>query len=208
MPAPSFLALGDSYTIGEGVADDGRWPVQLATRLRAADVPVGDPRIIATTGWTTDELSAAMDGASFAPAYGLVTLLIGVNNQYRGRPLDDYREPCWSVPSHWPAMPKESWSSPFPIGASPASPKAATARRSPARSMRSTPQPPKKCNGRARTGSTSPPPPVMPAMRMTCSLKTACIPPPRITPVGRMRYLLKPSTRYRASRVASRPTQS
>lgn len=92
MPAPSFLALGDSYTIGEGVADDGRWPVQLATRLRAADVPVGDPRIIATTGWTTDELSAAMDGASFAPAYGLVTLLIGVNNQYRGRPLDDYRE--------------------------------------------------------------------------------------------------------------------
>jgi lysophospholipase L1-like esterase len=91
MPAPSFLALGDSYTIGEGVAEDGRWPVQLATRLRAADVPLGEPRIIATTGWTTDELSAAMDGASLAPEHGLVTLLIGVNNQYRGRPLDEYR---------------------------------------------------------------------------------------------------------------------
>lgn len=92
MPAPSFLALGDSYTIGEGVADDGRWPVQLATRLRAADVPVGEPRIIATTGWTTDELSAAMDGAGLEPTHSLVTLLIGVNNQYRGRPLDEYRE--------------------------------------------------------------------------------------------------------------------
>lgn len=90
MAAP-FLALGDSYTIGEGVADDGRWPVLLAARLRDKGILLDAPRIIATTGWTTDELSAAMDAAVFEPPYALVTLLIGVNNQYRGRPLDEYR---------------------------------------------------------------------------------------------------------------------
>ena len=87
----TFLALGDSYTIGEGVAPGERWPAQLATRLRGEGIGIADPQIIATTGWTTDELSAAMDAASFAPPYDLVTLLIGVNNQYRGRPLDEYR---------------------------------------------------------------------------------------------------------------------
>jgi lysophospholipase L1-like esterase len=92
MPSPSFLALGDSYTIGEGVPEDGRWPVQLATRLQEADVDVQAPRIIATTGWTTDELSAAMDEASLDAGYGFVTLLIGVNNQYRGRAQEEYRE--------------------------------------------------------------------------------------------------------------------
>lgn len=92
MGDPTFLALGDSYTIGEGVADEGRWPVQLAARLRERGIAVAAPRIIATTGWTTDELSAAMDGASLKPGYGLVTLLIGVNNQYRGRPAREYRE--------------------------------------------------------------------------------------------------------------------
>jgi lysophospholipase L1-like esterase len=92
MPAATFLALGDSYTIGEGVAEDGRWPVQLVARLRAAHIEVQAPRIIATTGWTTDELSAAMDAADLAPRYGLVTLLIGVNNQYRGRSQGEYRE--------------------------------------------------------------------------------------------------------------------
>lgn len=92
MTAPTFLALGDSYTIGEGVAEAGRWPVQLVARLHADGVAVGEPRIIATTGWTTDELSAAMDAAHLTPGYGLVTLLIGVNNQYRGRPATEYRE--------------------------------------------------------------------------------------------------------------------
>ncbi|GAA0724878.1 SGNH/GDSL hydrolase family protein [Dokdonella soli] len=86
-----FLALGDSYTIGEGVAPQERWPVQLAHRLRADDIAIGEPEIIAKTGWTTDELSAAMDAAAFSPPYALVTLLIGVNNQYRGRDLDNYR---------------------------------------------------------------------------------------------------------------------
>jgi len=87
-----YLALGDSYTIGEGVAPAGRWPMQLAARLREEGVPLDEPQIIATTGWTTDELSAAMDAASFSPPYDLVSLLIGVNNQYRGRGADDYRE--------------------------------------------------------------------------------------------------------------------
>ena len=86
----TFLALGDSYTIGEGVASGERWPMQLAARLRNEAFDIVDPQIIATTGWTTGELSAAMDATSFAPPYDLVTLLVGVNNQYRGQPLDEY----------------------------------------------------------------------------------------------------------------------
>lgn len=88
----SYLALGDSYTIGEGVPAEGRWPMRLAAVLRAQGVALADPTILATTGWTTDELSAAMDAAGFAPPYGLVSLLIGVNNQYRGRAADEYRD--------------------------------------------------------------------------------------------------------------------
>ena len=90
--ADRYLALGDSYTIGEGVAAEGRWPMQLARRLREEGVAIADPTIVATTGWTTDELSAAMDQATFTPPYALVTLLIGVNNQYRGRSVANYRE--------------------------------------------------------------------------------------------------------------------
>ena len=89
---PRYLALGDSYSIGEGVPEAGRWPVQLAVRLRREGVALDDPSIVATTGWTTDELSAAMDATSFAPPYELVSLLIGVNNQYRGRSADEYRD--------------------------------------------------------------------------------------------------------------------
>ncbi|HET7843835.1 MAG TPA: SGNH/GDSL hydrolase family protein [Xanthomonadales bacterium] len=89
-PDVTYLALGDSYTIGESVDEAGRWPVQLAKRLRDEGVSIGAPRIVAKTGWTTDELSAAMDAAALAPRYGFVSLLIGVNNQYRGRELDEY----------------------------------------------------------------------------------------------------------------------
>jgi lysophospholipase L1-like esterase len=89
--APRFLALGDSYTIGEGVAPEQCWPAQLARRLRARGIAIADPEIVAATGWSTDELSAAMDASAFAAPYALVTLLIGVNNQYRGRDLADYR---------------------------------------------------------------------------------------------------------------------
>ena len=86
-----FLALGDSYTIGESVRESERWPVQLATRLREHGLVLDAPRIVAQTGWTTDELSAAMDDSTFEPPYALVTLLIGVNNQFRGGGLDEYR---------------------------------------------------------------------------------------------------------------------
>lgn len=87
----SYLALGDSYTIGESVAEDARWPAQLAAGLRARGVAVAEPRYIATTGWTTDELSAAMDAAEPLGQWDFVSLLIGVNNQYRGRDVEEYR---------------------------------------------------------------------------------------------------------------------
>jgi lysophospholipase L1-like esterase len=89
--ATRYLALGDSYTIGEGVPESARWPVVLAQRLRAQGHAVDAPQIVAHTGWTTDELAAALERAPLAPPYDLVSLLIGVNNQYRGRAADDYR---------------------------------------------------------------------------------------------------------------------
>lgn len=87
----TFLALGDSYTIGERVGVPERWPVQLAGLLRAAGIEVGEPRIVAKTGWTTDELAAAIAAERVSGTYDLVSLLIGVNNQYRGRSADEYR---------------------------------------------------------------------------------------------------------------------
>lgn len=86
-----YLALGDSYTIGEGVAEDGRWPVQLVAALRGEGIELTAPHIVATTGWTTDELTAALDAAEPLGTYGFVSLLIGVNNQYRGRSVVQYR---------------------------------------------------------------------------------------------------------------------
>lgn len=87
----SYLALGDSYTIGESVPEAGRWPLQLVALLRERGVAIQDPRIIARTGWTTDELFAAMDAQEPLGEWDFVSLLIGVNNQYRGRPVEDYR---------------------------------------------------------------------------------------------------------------------
>ena len=86
-----FLALGDSYTIGEGVAPDERWPEQLAERLRQSGLAVAAPEIVAETGWTTDELAAGIDRADPQGPFDLVTLLIGVNNQYRETPAAEYR---------------------------------------------------------------------------------------------------------------------
>ena len=86
-----YLALGDSYTIGEGVAESGRWPMQLANALRADGIPMADPKIIARTGWTTDELDDAITSAGPLDGFDFASLLIGVNNQYRGRDLDEYR---------------------------------------------------------------------------------------------------------------------
>jgi lysophospholipase L1-like esterase len=88
-----FLALGDSYTIGEAVAESERWPAQLVARLRASGIDVADAAIIARTGWTADELDAAIDAASPRGTYEMVTLLVGVNDQYRGRDAESYRAP-------------------------------------------------------------------------------------------------------------------
>ncbi|MGK2858527.1 MAG: SGNH/GDSL hydrolase family protein [Thermoanaerobaculia bacterium] len=79
-----FLALGDSYTIGEGVDPAERWPSRLAGLLRAEGLNVAEPEIVAKTGWTTAELDAAIDAARPAGAFDLVSLLVGVNDQYRG----------------------------------------------------------------------------------------------------------------------------
>lgn len=88
----NYLALGDSYTIGESVAENQRWPVQLTARLRAAGLAVADPQIIARTGWTTGELAARIAQEHITGPFDLVSLLIGVNNQYRGLSLADYRQ--------------------------------------------------------------------------------------------------------------------
>lgn len=88
-----YLALGDSYTIGEGVDAKDRWPVRLAAALRSSGIPIGEPRIIARTGWTTAELLEAIAAASPSPPsdHALVTLLIGVNDQYRGYGVAAFR---------------------------------------------------------------------------------------------------------------------
>ena len=78
-----YLALGDSYTIGESVSEGERWPDQLAELLRVDGIVV-EVTVIARTGWTTDELWQGIEARGVAPPYDLVSLLIGVNNQYRG----------------------------------------------------------------------------------------------------------------------------
>jgi lysophospholipase L1-like esterase len=95
-PAPAahkytFLSLGDSYTIGESVETKDRWSVQLAAMLRKKGIDVAPPDIIARTGWTTAELAEAIEKSGNAKKYDLVSLLIGVNNQYRGQTMDRYQ---------------------------------------------------------------------------------------------------------------------
>lgn len=87
----SFLALGDSYTIGESVGEADRWPIQLAELLRKDSVDVTNPDIIARTGWTTAELQDEIRRSGNQKIYALVSLMIGVNNQYRGQSQDRYR---------------------------------------------------------------------------------------------------------------------
>lgn len=86
----TYLALGDSYTIGEQVPLFDSFPYRLVQMLRNKGLPFFAPEILAKTGWTTDELSSAMDLYSFLPSYDLVTLLIGVNNQYRERTAENF----------------------------------------------------------------------------------------------------------------------
>jgi lysophospholipase L1-like esterase len=87
----SFLSLGDSYTIGESVPANERWSVQLASLLQKEGVEVASPDIIARTGWTTAELAEGIRAAKNEKRYDLVSLLIGVNNQYRGQSREQFR---------------------------------------------------------------------------------------------------------------------
>lgn len=86
----TYLALGDSYTIGEAVAEEERYPNQLIPLLEKPE-SWEKPKIIAKTGWTVDELDAGInEETTLSASYDLVTLLIGVNNQFRGRPVEEY----------------------------------------------------------------------------------------------------------------------
>jgi len=91
MPKIRYLALGDSYTIGEMVAERNRWPNQLAVLLEDEGIQ-SDVTIIARTGWTVDELWQGILANPPEGTYDMVSLLIGVNDQYRGYPLDGYRK--------------------------------------------------------------------------------------------------------------------
>jgi len=88
----NYLALGDSYTIGELLPLIENFPYRLVQTLRSKGIDMQAPEIIAKTGWTTDELLSAMEGYRFLEQYELVTLLIGVNNQYRGRSAEEFSE--------------------------------------------------------------------------------------------------------------------
>ena len=89
-PEISFLALGDSYTIGQGVEEAARFPHQVAELLRDQGVNVSAPDYVAQTGWTTDQLLDAVNNRMSQKQYAIVTLLIGVNDQFRGRDTSQY----------------------------------------------------------------------------------------------------------------------
>lgn len=91
LPILTYLALGDSYTIGESVLEKERFPVILVDTLNKLNFNYKPPKIVAKTGWTTDELKAAIVAENIQERFNLVTLLIGVNNQYRGRNIDEFR---------------------------------------------------------------------------------------------------------------------
>lgn len=88
----NYLALGDSYTIGESVEEDGRWPVQLVKELNGDNFSFNPPKIIAQTGWRTDDLLQAMKDEPAKGQYDLVSVLIGVNNQYQNKELEQYKK--------------------------------------------------------------------------------------------------------------------
>ena len=92
-PDYTYLALGDSYTIGESVIETERWPVQLAEQLRARRYKVAPPMVIAKTGWTTEDLLKGMENElSIHRDFDLVSILIGVNNQYQDKLITEYEE--------------------------------------------------------------------------------------------------------------------
>src|SRR5690606_23901875 len=88
----TLLSLGDSYTIGEAVPQEDSFPFQTVNLLAERKIIFQKPKIIAVTGWTTDELQNAIREAELSETFDFVTLLIGVNNQYRNRDLDNYKK--------------------------------------------------------------------------------------------------------------------
>jgi lysophospholipase L1-like esterase len=88
----TYLALGDSYTIGEGVPVYDNFPYQTIKLLRQKGIHINAPEIVAKTGWTTDELITGIENSVLQKKYDIVTLLIGVNNQYRGRDVEEYKK--------------------------------------------------------------------------------------------------------------------
>ncbi|ETZ19667.1 hypothetical protein N824_09355 [Pedobacter sp. V48] len=89
----NYLALGDSYTIGESVERYENFPNQLANELTKKGLIITPPIIVARTGWTTSELQSGIkDSGAPGHKFDIVTLLIGVNNQYRGESKDVYRK--------------------------------------------------------------------------------------------------------------------
>ncbi len=87
----SYLALGDSYTIGEGVPLSQSWPVQLVERLRERGYEMAPPKIIARTGWTTMDLIRNIESEiNVQRDFDLVSILIGVNNQFQGKLITEY----------------------------------------------------------------------------------------------------------------------
>lgn len=123
-----YLALGDSYTIGEGIAAEGRWPVQLSGLLRERGLDLGDATTVARTGWTAGELLHGITVAGVLGPFELVTLQIGVNNQYRGQHVEDYHAELAALlqtavgltgsrPEHLIVLSIPDWSvTPFAIG--------------------------------------------------------------------------------------------
>lgn len=90
-PVYNYLALGDSYTIGESVEETERWPVQLSTALKNKGIELGAPKIIARTGWRTDQLRDSLaNDPQIQEEYALVSLLIGVNNQFQSRSIESF----------------------------------------------------------------------------------------------------------------------
>jgi lysophospholipase L1-like esterase len=88
----SYLALGDSYTIGEQVRIHESFPYQTVQLLRKSNFSFYAPEIVAVTGFTADELNTLIDETKLLPQYDFVSLLIGVNNQYRGRSIENFAE--------------------------------------------------------------------------------------------------------------------
>ena len=88
----SLLALGDSYTIGEGVNEEERWPNQFVQVAYENGINFLTPRIVAMTGWKTYDLINGIESSNFEKKYDYISLLIGVNNQFNSRSINEFED--------------------------------------------------------------------------------------------------------------------